>query len=155
MAERTEKTFATNRKAFHDYLILETIEAGVALTGTEVKSIREGKINLRDSYARVKDGEVWLYNSFVATYDAGNRYNHETGRPRKLLLHKGEIERLGSAAKDVGKTLVPLRVYDRKGHVKIAIAIARGKREYDKRESIAEREAHRDVERALKEAVRR
>lgn len=153
MAERTEKTFTTNRKAFHDYLIMETLEAGVALTGTEVKSVRQGKINLRDSYAKVKDGEVWLYNSFIASYDAGNRYNHETGRSRKLLLHKGEIEKLGGIAKDVGKTLIPLRVYDRKGHVKIALAVARGKKEYDKRESIAEREAHRDVQRALKEAI--
>lgn len=136
-------------------MILETVEAGVALTGTEVKSIREGKMNLRDSYAKVKDGEVWLYNSFIATYDAGNRYNHETGRTRKLLLHKAEIEKLGGIAKDVGKTLIPLRVYDHKGHVKIALAVARGKKEYDKRESLAEREAQRDVQRALKEAVNR
>ena len=155
MPEKTERLYATNRKAFHDYDILETIEAGIELTGTEVKSVREGKINLRDSYAKVKDGEVWLYNSYIATYDQGNRFNHETGRPRKLLLHKGEIARLGGLTQDTGKTLVPLRVYDRKGHIKIALGLARGKKEYDKREAIARREAEREVQRALKEAVRR
>ncbi len=124
------------------------------LTGTEVKSVREGKVNLRDSYARVKDGEVWLYNSYVATYDQGNRYNHETGRPRKLLLHKGEIARLGGLTQDAGKTLVPLRLYDRKGHIKVALGLARGKKMYDKRDALAKREADREVERALKEAVR-
>ncbi len=126
----------------------------MVLTGTEVKSIREGKMNLRDSYARVKEGEVWLYNSYVATYDQGNRYNHETNRPRKLLLHKGEIGRLTGLVQDAGKTLIPLRVYDRKGHIKVAIGLARGKKQYDKRESIAEREASREIERAMKEAVR-
>ncbi len=153
--EKTERVYSTNRKAFHDYLVLETVEAGMSLTGTEVKSIREGKVNLRDSYARVKDGEVWLYNSYIATYDQGNRYNHETNRPRKLLLHKGEIAKLGGLVQDAGKTLVPLKVYDRKGHIKVQLALARGKREYDKREAIAEREASREIERALKEAVRR
>lgn len=146
--------YATNRKAFHDYEILETVETGIALTGTEVKSVREGKINLRDSYAKAKDGEIWLYNSYIATYDQGNRYNHETGRPRKLLLHKGEIARLAAETKDAGKTLVPLRVYDRKGHIKVALGLARGKKAYDKRETIAKREAEREVERALKEAIR-
>lgn len=127
----------------------------MALTGTEVKSIREGKINLRDSYAKIKDGEVWLHNSYIATYDQGNRFNHETGRPRKLLLHKGEIDRLAGLTQDAGKTLVPLKVYDRKGHVKVELGVARGKKEYDKRESIARKEAEREVERALKDAVRR
>ena len=155
MTEKPERVYATNRKAFHDYEILETVEAGVALTGTEVKSVREGKINLRDSYAKVKDGEIWLYNSYIATYDQGNRYNHETGRPRKLLLHRGEIARLTGLTKDTGRTIVPLRVYDRKGHIKVALGLARGKRVYDKREAIARREAEREVERALKEAARR
>lgn len=155
MPEKLERLYANNRKAFHDYEILETIEAGIELTGTEVKSIREGKINLRDSYAKVRDGEVWLYNSYIATYDQGNRFNHETGRPRRLLLHKGEIARLGSATKETGRTIVPLRVYDRKGHIKVALGLARGKREYDKRETIARREAEREVARALKDAVRR
>ena len=127
----------------------------MALTGTEVKSVREGKVNLRDSYAKVKDGEIWLYNSFIATYDQGNRFNHETGRPRKLLLHKGEIARLAGLSQETGKTLVPLKVYDRKGQIKVEIGLARGKKEYDKRESIARREAEREIDRALKEAVRR
>lgn len=155
MPEKIERVYATNRKAFHDYSILETVEAGIALTGTEVKSVREGKVNLRDSYARVKDGEVWLYNSYIATYDQGNRFNHETGRPRKLLLHKGEIARLAGLVQDAGKTLVPLRVYDRKGHIKVELGLARGKREYDKREALARKEAEREVERALRDTARR
>jgi len=130
------------------------VEAGIALTGTEVKSVREGKVNLRDSYAKPKDGEIWLYNSYIATYDQGNRFNHETGRPRKLLLHKSEISRLASSVKDAGKTMIPLRMYDRKGHIKVAVGLGRGKKQYDKRESIAQREAAREVQRALKEAVR-
>lgn len=155
MPEKPEKVYASNRKAFHDYHILETIEAGLELMGTEVKSIREGKINLRESYARVKDGEVWLHNSHIATYDQGNRFNHETDRTRKLLLHKGEIARLAAQVQDAGKTLIPLKVYDRKGKVKVELGVARGKKQYDKRESIASREASRDIERALKEAVHR
>lgn len=154
MAEKSERVYSSNRKAFHDYHVLETLEAGMALSGTEVKSIREGKVNLRDSYARVKDGEIWLYNSYVATYDQGNRFNHETNRPRKLLLHRGEIARVSGLVQDEGKTLVPLKMYDRKGHIKVELALARGKKQYDKRESIAEREASREIERALKEAVR-
>src|SRR5512146_2276688 len=155
MAEtKSGRVYGTNRKAFHDYFILETVEAGMSLSGTEVKSIREGKVNLRDSYARVKEGEAWLYNSYVATYDQGNRYNHETNRPRKLLLHKGEIVRLLGLTQDAGKTLVPLKVYDRKGHIKVELGLGRGKKQYDKRESIAEREASREIERAMKEAVR-
>lgn len=126
----------------------------MVLTGTEVKSIREGKMNLRESFARVKDGEAWLHNSYVATYDQGNRYNHETNRVRKLLMHRGQIARLTGLVQDAGKTLIPLRVYDRKGHIKVAIGLARGKKQYDKRESIAERDASREIERAMKEAVR-
>ncbi|MHB0868351.1 MAG: SsrA-binding protein SmpB [Chloroflexota bacterium] len=155
MPERTDRVYATNRKAFHDYHILETVEAGMALTGTEVKSVREGKVNLRDSYAKAKDGEIWLYNSYIATYDQGNRFNHETGRPRKLLLHKGEIAKLSSLTQDAGKTMVPLKLYDRKGSIKVEIGLAHGKKEYDKRETLARKEAQREVERALKDAVRR
>lgn len=155
MAEKSERVYSTNRKAFHDYHILETIEAGVSLVGTEVKSIRDGKVNLRESYARVKDGEIWLHNSYIATYDQANRFNHETNRPRKLLLHRGEIVRLGDQSKDAGKTLIPLKMYDHKGNIKVLVAVARGKKQYDKRESIAEREASRDIERALKDAMRK
>lgn len=154
MADKPERVYSTNRKAFHDYHVLETVEAGLSLVGTEVKSIREGKVNLREAYARVKDGEMWLNNSYIAAYDQGNRFNHETNRPRKLLLHKGEIRRLNVLAQEAGKTLIPLKMYDRKGEIKVLIAVARGKKQYDKRESIAEREATREIARALKEAVR-
>ncbi|RPJ25900.1 MAG: SsrA-binding protein SmpB [Planctomycetaceae bacterium] len=154
MADKPERVYSTNRKAFHDYHVLESIEAGLSLVGTEVKSIREGKVNLREAYARVKDGEMWLHNSYIATYDQANRFNHETNRPRKLLLHKGEISRLNVLAQEAGKTLIPLKMYDRKGEIKVLIAVARGKKQYDKRESIAEREATREIARALKEAVR-
>lgn len=154
MAEKTERVYASNRKAFHDYEILESIETGIVLVGTEVKSVREGKVGLRDSYAKVDKGELWLFNSHISTYDWGNRHNHEPGRTRKLLLHHGELARLAGLVKDVGKTLIPLRVYDRKGHIKVALGLARGKKSYDKRESIARREADREIERAVKEAVR-
>jgi SsrA-binding protein len=149
----SERVFATNRKALHDYHILETIEAGLVLTGTEIKSIRAGRANLRDGYARVQDGEIWLYNTHVSPYDQGNRYNHEPMRPRKLLLHKGEIGRLTGKSQEQGLTLVPLRLYERKGHAKVELAVVRGKRQYDKREAIAARDAQREVDRAVKDAL--
>ena len=119
------KVFASNRKAYYDYHVLESIEAGLALTGTEIKSIRAGRVNLRDGYARVQNGEVWLYNMHISPYDQGNIYNHEPMRPRKLLLHKGEIGRLASKSQEQGLTLVPLRMYERKGHAKVELAVAR------------------------------
>ena len=149
----TEKVFATNRKAYHDYHVLESLEAGLVLTGTEIKSIRAGKVNLRDGYARVQGKEAWLYNVHVSPYDQGNRYNHEPMRPRKLLLHKGEIGRLAGKSEEQGLTLVPLRIYERKGHAKVELAVVRGKKQYDKREAIAQREAKREIDRAVKEAV--
>lgn len=149
----TEKVFATNRKAYHDYHVLESLEAGLALTGTEIKSIRAGKVNLRDGYAQVQDGEVWLYNTHISPYDQGNRYNHEPMRPRKLLLNKEEIGRLAGKSHEQGLTLVPLRMYARKGHAKVELAVARGKKQYDKREAIAERDAKREVDRVVKEAA--
>ena len=152
-ARPAEKVFATNRKAFHDYHVLESIEAGIALTGTEIKSIRAGRVNLRDGYARVQGGEVWLYNVHVSPYDQGNRYNHEPTRPRKLLLHRREIGRLAGQSQEQGLTLVPLRIYERKGHAKVELAVVRGKKQYDKREAIAQREAKREIDRAVKEAV--
>ncbi len=148
----SERVFATNRKAYHDYHVLESLEAGVALTGTEIKSIRAGRVNLRDGYARVHDGQVWLYNTHISPYDQGNRYNHEPMRPRKLLLHKGEIGRIATKSQEQGLTLVPLRLYQRKGHAKVELAVVRGKRQYDKRAAIANREAAREVDRAVKEA---
>jgi SsrA-binding protein len=152
-AERPrDKVFASNRKAYHDYHVLESMEAGLALTGTEIKSVRAGRVNLRDGYARVQDGEVWLYNIHISPYDQGNRYNHEPMRPRKLLLHKGEIGRIAGKSQEEGLTLVPLRLYERKGHAKVELAVVRGKRQYDKRQAISQREAAREVDRAIKEA---
>lgn len=148
---RTETPIAENRKAYHDYFIDEVLEAGLVLTGTEVKSIRLGRVNLRDSHARVENGEVFLYNCHVAPYEQGNRWNHDPYRARKLLLHKEEIRRLAEKVRNPGFTLVPLRIYfDRHGRAKIALALARGKKSYDKRESIARREAQRRMEQAIR-----
>ena len=151
-ARPQDKVFATNRKAYHDYHVLESLEAGLALTGTEIKSVRAGRVNLREGYARVQDGEIWLYNTHISPYEQGNRYNHEPTRPRKLLLHKGEIGRLTGKSQEQGLTLVPLRIYERRGHAKVELAVVRGKRQYDKREAIARRDAQREVDRAVKEA---
>ncbi len=146
------RTVATNRKARHEYFIEETFEAGIALTGTEIKSVRLGKVNLRDSYARVQNGEVLLYNMHVSPYDQGNIWNHEPTRTRKLLLHRKEIGRLAEQSQAQGLTLVPLRMYAKRGHAKVEIAVARGKRQYDKRVAIAEREMKRELDRVVKEA---
>jgi SsrA-binding protein len=150
-----ERTLVTNRQALHDYLILETVEAGLALVGTEVKSIRAGNANLRDAYARAQDGEIWLWNAHIAPFEQGNRWNHEPRRPRRLLLHTREIGRLAGKAQESGYTLVPLRLYERRGKLKLELALARGKKQYDKRSAIAERESKREIERAIKEAYAR
>jgi SsrA-binding protein len=150
----SDKVFATNRKAFHDYHILENVEAGLALTGTEVKSIREGKVQLREGYARIVNGEAWLHNTHIATYDQGNRYNHEPMRVRKLLLHRGQIGQLAGKSRDAGITLIPLKLYEKHGRVKVEIGVARGKRQYDKRVALADREAQREIERAVRERER-
>ena len=154
-AAAPEKTLASNRQAYHDYHIVETVEAGMALVGTEVKSIRNGNVNLRDAYARAENGEIWLWNAHIAPFDQGNRWNHEPRRPRRLLLHTREIGRLASKSKESGFTLVPLRLYDRRGRLKVEIALAKGKRQYDKRAAIAERETKREIDRAVKEAYGR
>ncbi len=145
-----EKVYATNRKAFHDYHILDTLEAGIALTGTEVKAVRAGRINIREAFVRVQNGEAWLWNAHISPYQAGGWLNHEPTRPRKLLLHRDEIARLAGKSQEPGVTVVPLRVYDRDGRIKVEIAVVRGKRIYDKREAIARREAQREIERAMK-----
>ena len=150
----SDKVLAANRKAYHDYHILESVEAGLVLTGTEVKSARQGKIQLREGYAAVQGGEAWLHNTHIAAYDQGNRYNHEPTRRRKLLLHRGEIAHLAGKLRESGLTLVPLRLYDRKGHLKVELGLARGKRQYDKRVALAEKEARRDIERAIRERQR-
>lgn len=152
---RTEQPIAENRKARHDYFIEDVLEAGLELTGTEVKSMRLGRVNLRDSFARVVDGEMFLMNCHVAPYDKGNRWNHDPYRNRKLLLHKKEIRELQAKVKQDGMTLVPLRLYfDKHGRAKLSLAVARGKKQYDKRHSIHEREAMRHIDRVIKDRTR-
>lgn len=143
-------TVTVNRQAYHDYFVDETFEAGVVLTGTEVKSIRAGKVNLRGAYARVKDGEVWLDGAHIAIYEQGTYMNHEPMRPRKLLLHHREITRLVGKVQAKGLTLVPLKLYFKDNHVKLELGLCRGKKLYDKRESIKERETQRELARVVK-----
>lgn len=148
----TEKVVATNRKAFHDYFIEDKFEAGIVLQGTEVKSLREGRVNLQDSYASVRDGEVFLHNCHVSPYSHGNIMNHDPTRVRKLLLHKTEINKLHGRTQQKGLTLIPLRVYfSKRGHAKVELGLAKGKKLYDRRETIKSREAGREVQRAIKE----
>lgn len=149
------KVVATNRKAGRDYHLEDKQEAGLVLKGTEIKSIRAGRVNLSDGYVQPRDGELWLVNVHIAPYDpAGQYYGHDSLRPRKLLLHRREIDRLLSRIVERGYTVVPTRMYLKDGRAKVEIALARGKRKYDKRQAIAERTAKRDVERALKERDR-
>lgn len=148
------KVLATNRKAFHDYFVEETFEAGIALTGTEIKSVRAGAVNLRDAFAQVRNGELWLENVHVSPYEAGNRFNVNPYRTRKLLMHRKEINRLMGRVKEKGLTIVPLRMYLKKNRAKVEIALVKGKRQYDKRETISKRDAGREIERAIKERVR-
>jgi SsrA-binding protein len=147
-----DRDFVHNRRAFHDYHILESLEAGLVLTGTETKSIRDGHANVREAYIRSEDGELWLQNSHISHYSHGNIYNHEPLRPRKLLVHKQQLAHLIGKSHEPGITIVPLRLYDRKGKIKLEIGVARGKRQYDKREAIAERDAKREMDRAIKQA---
>jgi SsrA-binding protein len=153
--ELAQKSIAENRKAFHDYHIIETFEAGVALLGTEVKSIREGNVNLRDSYARIDGGEVWIYNVHIKAYSHRGYSDHEPTRKRKLLLHRQEIRKLIGRTVERGMTLVPTRMYFKNGHVKIALGLAKGKQEHDKRETIKKREADRETRAAVKERRQR
>ena len=149
------QTVADNRKARHDYFIDESYEAGLALKGSEIKSIRSGRINLRGGYARVQNGEVWLYDVHISPYEqSGTHYNHEPTRPRKLLLHRREISRILGQVERQGFTLVPLRVYFKGRRAKLDLGLARGKKLYDKREDIANREAKRDIERVMKSRSR-
>jgi SsrA-binding protein len=148
---RHDRVVTTNRRAFHEFTILDTVEAGVALTGTEIKSIRDGKITISEAYARIENGELWLIGSHISPYSHGNRANHEPDRPRKLLVHKRQIRDLREAIEQKGMTLVPLRVTLKRGRAKIDIGVARGKKLYDKREAAAERESRRDVERAMRD----
>ncbi len=145
-----EKNITVNRKARHEYSILQTFEAGIVLQGTEVKALRQGKANLVDSYANIEKGELWLMSANISAYEQGNINNHEPTRPRKLLLNKSEIRRLIGKVKEKGLTLIPLRLYFKNGKVKVELAIAKGKKVYDKRESIAKRDFQRDQERRFK-----
>ncbi|MGH7227801.1 MAG: SsrA-binding protein SmpB [Nitrospiraceae bacterium] len=149
--ERAEKVVATNRKAFHDYHVEERLEAGIVLKGTEVKSLREGQVNLRDSYASVDRGELVLHHCHISPYSHGNIMNHDPVRPRKLLLHRKEINKLLGKSQQKGLTLVPLRIYfNPRGLAKVELALAKGKKQYDRREAIKAREVGREVERAIK-----
>jgi SsrA-binding protein len=155
MAERTERelaqtNIAENRKAFHDYHVLDTFEAGVVLLGTEVKAIREGRVNLRDSYARVEKGEVFLFNVNISPYSHRGYAEHEPLRQRKLLMRREEIRKLIGKTMEKGMTLVPLRMYFKSGRVKVAVGLARGKKDYDKRETIKRRETDRETRAAIK-----
>lgn len=151
LARRNDRVVTSNRRAFHDFHILETIEAGIVLTGTEIKSIRESKITISEAYARLDHGELWLIGSHVSPYSHGNRANHDPDRPRKLLVHRRELARLQEAIEQRGLTLVPLRLHLKQGRAKIDIGVARGKKLFDKRASEAERQSKRDVDRALRE----
>jgi SsrA-binding protein len=150
-----EHTVTINRKARHEYSIEETVEAGIVLTGTEIKSVRAGKVNLQDAYARVERGEAWLIGAHIAPYDAGNRFNHEARRTRKLLLHRGEIDELVGLTARKGLTLVPLRLYiTGRGLAKLELGVARGKQQHDRRREIAARDARRELDRELADVGR-
>ncbi len=147
------KIIAQNRKAYHDYDIIETLEAGIVLKGTEVKSLRQGKVNLKDSYVIIKEGEAFLLNCHISPYSHGNITNHDPLRTRKLLFHKKEIQRLMGKVMEKGLTLIPLKIYFKGPYAKVEVAVARGKRKYEKRDRIKEREARREIERAVKNRV--
>lgn len=154
MARQSEgevKQVATNRKAYHDYFLEDSYEAGIALTGTEIKSVRAAQVNLRDGFVLLRNGEAWLVNVHISPYDFGNRENHEPRRERRLLLHRREIRKLQGKVSERGWTIVPLRMYIKDGRAKLEIALVRGKRLYDKKDAIAERDADRELRRAVKE----
>ncbi len=148
--DRVERDVAANRRAYHDFFIDEKYEAGMMLTGTEIKSVRNGRANLRDGFVRIDNGEAWLENVHISPYAQGNVMNQEPVRPRKLLLHRKEISSLIGKVKQKGYTLIPLRMYIVRNRAKVEVGLARGKRQYDKREAIAEREAKREIARAVR-----
>ena len=154
VATKEERPLATNRAAFHDYHISDKYEAGIALTGTEVKSVLAGRVQLKDSYVAVRDGEAWLFNAHISPYSHGNRANHDPLRTRKLLLHRREIDRLDGASVKQGMTLVPTRIYLKSRHIKLEVGVARGKKLYDKRETELRRTLEREARAQLKERNR-
>ena len=145
------KTIAQNRKAFHDYFIEEKLECGIALFGTEVKSIRQGKVNLKESWAQIRKGEVWVEGMHISPYEQGNIYNRDPLRPKKLLLHRSEIRKLDSQVMRQGFTLVPLEMYLKDGKVKVQLGLCKGKQLHDKRDSMAQRDSQREIQRALRQ----
>jgi SsrA-binding protein len=147
----SDRVVTTNRRAFHEYFVVDTIEAGLVLTGTEIKSIRDGKVTISDAYARVEDGELWLIGSHISPYTHGNRANHDPDRPRKLLVHKRQLRELRASVEQKGMTIVPLRLALRDGRAKVDLGVVRGKKLYDKRDAAAERQSRRDVERVLRD----
>ncbi len=150
-----EKVLCLNKKAFHDYHIEESYEAGIALQGTEVKSLRLGKANLKDSYVRIEEGEAFLYNTHISPYPFGHQFNHDPERTRKLLLHKREIRRLAGKIQERGYTLIPLKIYLKRGIIKIELGLAKGKTLYDKREDLKKKTAAREIEKVIKAAKTR
>ena len=151
MAKKERKLVANNKKAYHDFFIEETYEAGIVLTGTEIKSVRQGKVSIKESYARIRDGEMMLYGMNISPYEQGNIFNKDPKRDRRLLLHKREINRLYGKVKQEGLTIVPLSVYLKNALVKVEIGLVKGKKLYDKRDAAAQKAAGREIERTLKE----
>ncbi|WP_019153655.1 SsrA-binding protein SmpB [Robertmurraya massiliosenegalensis] len=151
MPKGAGKVIAQNKKAYHDYFIEETFEAGLVLQGTEIKAIRAGRVNLKDSYAQIMNGEMFLIGMHVSPYEQGNRYNHDPLRTRKLLLHKKEIDKLIGETKQDGYSIVPVKLYLKNGFAKVLIGLAKGKKKYDKREDLKKKEAKRDIERAFRD----
>ncbi|MFB5660874.1 SsrA-binding protein SmpB [Alteribacillus sp. HJP-4] len=155
MAEKNEgRLLAQNRKARHDFFIEETFEAGIVLKGTEIKSIRNGRMNLKDSFAKVENGEVFLHNAHISPYEDGNRFNHDPLRTRKLLLKRREINKLIGASQQSGYSVIPLKVYIKRGVAKVLIGLARGKKKYDKREALKQKDAKREMDRAIRSRMK-
>lgn len=151
MPKGSGKLIAQNKKARHDYIVLQTFEAGLVLTGTEIKSIRNGRINLKDGFVRLTKGEAFLFNVHISPYDQGNLFNHDPLRSRKLLLHRKQIDKLYGESKNKGITIIPLKVYIKDGYAKVLIGLAKGKKEYDKRETLKRKDQERQIQRALKD----
>ncbi|WP_071131112.1 SsrA-binding protein SmpB [Enterococcus timonensis] len=154
MPKGAGKLLAQNKKAYHDYTIIETVEAGMVLVGTEIKSIRQAKINLKDGYVKIQNGEAFLWNVHISPYEQGNIFNHDPLRSRKLLLHKKQIKKFTGELKTPGTTLIPLKVYLKDGYAKVLIGLAKGKKQYDKREDLKRKEQKREIDRTLKQRNR-
>ncbi|CAH0159289.1 SsrA-binding protein SmpB [Peribacillus simplex] len=151
MPKGSGKQLAQNKKAYHDFFIEQTFEAGIVLKGTEIKAIRAARVNLKDAFAKIENGEIYLYNMHVSPYEQGNQFNHDPLRTRKLLLHKKEISKLIGVTKETGYTIVPLKMYLKNGFAKVLIGLGKGKKQYDKREDLKKKEAKRDIERAFRD----